>query len=98
VLIFGPKRRAVVSPLPQYAFMAWCLGKQIPFMAWYLVKHMNTLPLHLMTLQYEPQLNVPGNSKCRPPSRGIKRPKREADHSLPSIAEVNAWRYASTPP
>jgi hypothetical protein len=32
------------------------------------------------------------------PSLGIKRPGREADHSLPSIAEVkDVWRYTSTP-
>jgi hypothetical protein len=31
-------------------------------------------------------------------SPGVKRPGREADHSLPSNAEVkNAWRYTSTP-
>jgi hypothetical protein len=31
-------------------------------------------------------------------SLGVKRPGREADHSLPSSAEVqNAWRYTSTP-
>jgi hypothetical protein len=30
---------------------------------------------------------------------GLKRPGREADHSLPSSAEVkNAWSYTSTPP
>jgi hypothetical protein len=30
---------------------------------------------------------------------GVKRPGREADHSLPSSAEVkNAWSYTSTPP
>jgi len=29
---------------------------------------------------------------------GVKLPGREADHSLPSSAEVkNAWRYTSTP-
>jgi hypothetical protein len=29
----------------------------------------------------------------------VKRPGREADHSLPSSAEVkNAWSYTSTPP
>jgi hypothetical protein len=30
----------------------------------------------------------------------VKRPGREADHSLPSSAEVkkNAWNYTSTPP
>jgi hypothetical protein len=32
-------------------------------------------------------------------SLGVKRPKREADHSPPSSAEVkNAWSYTSTPP
>jgi hypothetical protein len=32
------------------------------------------------------------------PSPGLKRPEREADHSLPSNADVkNAWRYTSTP-
>jgi hypothetical protein len=32
-------------------------------------------------------------------SLGVKRPGREADHSLPSSAEVkNAWSYTSTPP
>jgi hypothetical protein len=31
-------------------------------------------------------------------SLGVKRPGREADHSLPSSAEVkNAWSYTSTP-
>jgi hypothetical protein len=31
-------------------------------------------------------------------SLGVKRPRREADHSLPSSAEVkNAWSYTSTP-
>jgi hypothetical protein len=36
---------------------------------------------------------VPG-----PLSLGITRPRREADHSPPSSAEVrNAWRYTSTP-
>jgi hypothetical protein len=31
-------------------------------------------------------------------SLGLKRPGREADHSLPSSAEVkNSWSYASTP-
>jgi hypothetical protein len=30
---------------------------------------------------------------------GVKRPVREADHSLPSSAEVkNAWSYTSTLP
>jgi hypothetical protein len=30
---------------------------------------------------------------------GVKRPRREADHSSPSSAEVkNAWTYTSTPP
>jgi hypothetical protein len=29
---------------------------------------------------------------------GVKRPEREADHSLPSSPEVkNAWSYTSTP-
>jgi hypothetical protein len=28
---------------------------------------------------------------------GVKRLGREADHSPPSSAEVNAWRYTSTP-
>jgi hypothetical protein len=27
----------------------------------------------------------------------VKRPGREADHSLPSSAEVNEWSYTSTP-
>jgi hypothetical protein len=32
-------------------------------------------------------------------SPGVKRPRREADHSPPSSAEVkNAWSYTSTPP
>jgi hypothetical protein len=32
-------------------------------------------------------------------SLGVKRPRREADHSPPSSAEVkNAWSYTSTPP
>jgi hypothetical protein len=32
-------------------------------------------------------------------SSGVQRPGREADHSLPSSAEVkNAWSYTSTPP
>jgi hypothetical protein len=32
-------------------------------------------------------------------SLGIKRPGREADHSLPSSVEIkNAWSYTSTPP
>jgi hypothetical protein len=32
-------------------------------------------------------------------SLGVKRPGREAEHSLPSSAEVkNAWSYTSTPP
>jgi hypothetical protein len=32
-------------------------------------------------------------------SLGVKRPGREADHSLPSSAEVkNVWSYTSTPP
>jgi hypothetical protein len=31
-------------------------------------------------------------------SLGLKRPKREADHSPPSSAEVkNVWSYTSTP-
>jgi hypothetical protein len=31
-------------------------------------------------------------------SRGVKRPRREADYSPPSNAEVkNAWSYTSTP-
>jgi hypothetical protein len=31
-------------------------------------------------------------------SLGVKRPRREADHSPPSSAEVkNAWRYTFTP-
>jgi hypothetical protein len=37
---------------------------------------------------------VPGNV-----SPAVKQPKREADHSLLSSAEVkNAWSYTSTPP
>jgi hypothetical protein len=32
-------------------------------------------------------------------SLGVKRPRRETDHSHPSCAEVkNAWCYTSTPP
>jgi len=32
-------------------------------------------------------------------SPGVKRPRREADHSFPSSSEVkNAWSYTSTPP
>jgi hypothetical protein len=32
-------------------------------------------------------------------SLGVKRPGREADHSLPSSAEAkNAWSYTPTPP
>jgi len=32
-------------------------------------------------------------------SLGVKRPEHEADHSLPSSAEVmNAWSYTSTLP
>jgi hypothetical protein len=32
-------------------------------------------------------------------SLGVKRPRREADHSPPSSAEVkNEWSYTSTPP
>jgi len=31
-------------------------------------------------------------------SPGVKRPRREADHSPPSNAEVkNSWNYTSTP-
>jgi hypothetical protein len=30
-------------------------------------------------------------------SPGVKRPGREADHSLPSVEVKNAWRYSSTP-
>jgi len=29
-------------------------------------------------------------------SPGVKRPEREADHSPPSISEVNAWSHIST--
>jgi hypothetical protein len=40
-----------------------------------------------------PFLGVPGIL-----SPGVKRLRREADHSPPSSAEVkNAWRYTSTP-
>jgi hypothetical protein len=32
-------------------------------------------------------------------SPGVKRPRREADHSPPTTAEVrNIWMYTSTPP
>jgi hypothetical protein len=31
-------------------------------------------------------------------SLGVKRPRREADHSPPSSAKKNEWRYTSTPP
>jgi hypothetical protein len=31
-------------------------------------------------------------------SLGVKRPGREADHSSPSSAEVNAWSHTSTLP
>jgi hypothetical protein len=34
-----------------------------------------------------------------PPSQGIKRPRREADHSPPTSAEIkNMWIYTSIPP
>jgi len=39
--------------------------------------------------------------KCVPgaPSPGVNRPKREAEHSPPSIGDVrNTWSYTSTPP
>jgi hypothetical protein len=33
------------------------------------------------------------------PTLGVKRPKREANHSPPSRAEIkNGWSYTSTPP
>jgi hypothetical protein len=31
--------RGATHPLPQYAFMAWCLSNGYVFIAWYLVKH-----------------------------------------------------------
>jgi len=31
-------------------------------------------------------------------SLGVKRPRREAEDSLPSFAEVKAWIYTSTSP
>jgi hypothetical protein len=41
----------------------------------------------------------PALGPTQPPVWEIMRPRREADHSPPSSAEVkNAWRYTSIPP
>ena len=43
--------------------------------------------------------NQPPTQWIPGPFPGVKRPRREADHSLPSSAEVkNQWSYTSVPP
>jgi len=45
-LVLRLRMRAIIPPLPQYVFMAWCLIKQwIVYSAWYLVKHRDNFTL-----------------------------------------------------
>jgi hypothetical protein len=81
-----------IPPLPQYAFMAWCLAKAQG-------------QLYLLPLPYHRVQTCSGPTQ--PPiqlalgalSMGVKRPGRETDNSPLSSAEVkNAWSYTSTSP
>jgi hypothetical protein len=61
----------------------------------------NEFPTNFSTVVFGPALGPTPPPAQRVPeslSLGIKRPGREADHSPPSSAEVNAWSYTSTPP
>jgi hypothetical protein len=40
----------------------------------------------------------PALGPTQPPVQWVKWAEHEADHSSPSSAEVNAWKYTSTPP
>jgi hypothetical protein len=84
-------------------------------MAWYLVKPSDNFAFTLPRIgvpagagNFSLHHRVKTGSAAHPASYplgagslslGIKRPGREADHSLPSSSKVkNAWRYTSTPP
>jgi hypothetical protein len=73
---------------PQYAFMAWCSLKAQGQL--YLLTASRTA----LGPTQPPTERVPGAL-----SLGVKRPRREADHSPPSNAKVKNTRiYTSTPP
>jgi hypothetical protein len=60
------------------------------------------LGIFLLTTASRPTLGLTQPPIQRVPgalSMGVKQPGREADHSLPSSAEVkNEWSHTSTPP
>jgi hypothetical protein len=71
--------RGAILPLPQYAFMAWCLVKHRDNFTFTFNHRVQTgCGAHQPTIQW-----IPGSL-----SLGVKRPGREADHSPPSSAEV----------
>jgi hypothetical protein len=75
--------------------MDWTTGVQFPageMMGFFLF----TTALSISVLGPTQPPNPMGNGGTFP---GVKRPKREADHSLPlSVKSLNAWSYTSTPP
>jgi hypothetical protein len=84
------RMRGVTTPLRQYVFMLWYLGK-----------HRNQLkrtPSSLPSpdrLWAHPASYTMGKGVLPP---GVQLPRRETDHSPPSSAEVNnEWSYTSTP-
>jgi hypothetical protein len=75
-----------VPPLPLYVFIAWCL-----------VKHRDNFTTASRSDLRPTQPPIQWTAGAL--SAGVKRPRREADHSpSPSAEFKNAWRYKSTPP
>jgi hypothetical protein len=91
--ISGSGWELISSPLPQYAFMAWCLFKHRDDFTFTLT-YLTTASRTALGPTHPPSQWVPGTL-----SLGIKRPGHEADHSPSSCAEVkDEWSYTSTPP
>jgi hypothetical protein len=89
----GQRMSGAINPLTQYAFMAWCS-----------VKAQGQIYLFTFTFTFT-SASRPAPWPTQPPiqwvpgalSLGLKRPGREANHSLPSNADVkNSWSYSYT--
>jgi hypothetical protein len=76
-----------IPPLPQYAFMAWCLFKEQGQLYFYLYHRVQT------GSESHPASYPMGTRGYSP---GVKRPGHEASHSLPSNAEIK--NACSIPP
>jgi hypothetical protein len=86
-----------IIPLPQYAFMVWCLVKaQEQLCLYFLIRSCGWMEVWLLAFLTSTL------GPAQPPIQwvlGIYRPGRDDDHSPPSSAKVkNARSYTSIPP